>query len=85
MSVLNRIRNCEDCARRRAEWAAATRRMAESLIGKKPEPPPIVHDPDVEARALARFLRENIGATANDWACATEELRHNYRVAVQVE
>lgn len=87
MNVFDKLRNCEDCARRRAEWLATARKMAETVIGKTPKPvtPERVIDPDVERRARSRFLNENPGATESDWDAATDVLRHNYRVAVQTE
>lgn len=85
------IGDCEGCARRREAIVEFGRKMAQWIkrpVGPPPVPtveytPPADVDPDIEARALALFIAENPGATENDWRCATDGLRVNYRIAVK--
>lgn len=81
---------CEGCARRRAALFAMSKRMAEWVkrpVGPAPldlsQRPQVAIDPVVDARALALFIAENPGATENDWRCATDGLRINYRAKAE--
>lgn len=92
--MIGRFADCEGCARRRAAFVEMGRRMADWIkrpVGPKPldisssARPQVPTDPIIEARALALFFAENPGATENDWRCATDGLRSNYRAAVQAK